>query len=219
MSELHPWHRRLIDMTSIDSHTDGAHDIDHLHRVWANARALMLQEAGADPLVVMAACYLHDLVNLPKNDPRRSSASQMSAARARELLTAASFPPALLDGVCHAIEAHSFSAAIAARTAEARIVQDADRLDALGAVGLARLFYIAGQMGSKLADGADPLASARPLDDRRYALDHIVVKLAALPAIMQTATGRALAEQRLARLHEFRLAFAAEWGGAAKEPA
>lgn len=211
------WQPRLAAMATSGADQeglgDGAHDITHLHRVWANARALMAAEAGpVDALAVLAACYLHDLVNLPKNHPDRASASRRSAARARALLAGAGFPPERLDGVAHAIEAHSFSAGLPARTIEARIVQDADRLDALGAVGLARLFYIAGQMASLLVDGADPLALARPLDDRRYALDHIVVKLAALPAMMQTAAGRALGERRLARLTEFRDAFAAEWG-------
>jgi uncharacterized protein len=210
------WQPRLLAIAGAQPHSDGAHDLNHLHRVWANARSLMQASAAdADPLVVMAACYLHDLVNLPKNHPQRASASRLSGAAARSALQHAGFPAALLDGVVHAIEAHSFSAAIAATTLEARIVQDADRLDGLGAVGLARLFYIAGQMSSALADGADPLALQRPLDDRRYALDHIMVKLSKLPAMMQTDAGRVLSEQRLARLTAFRQEFAIEWTGAA----
>ncbi|MFL6710200.1 MAG: HD domain-containing protein [Massilia sp.] len=211
--ELASWQPILIRLAGAGDGADGAHDIDHLHRVWANASALMSAEpSAADPLTVMAACYLHDLVNVPKNDPRRPEASRLSARYALEVLSAAGFPPALLDGVAHAIEAHSFSAALPARTAAARIVQDADRLDALGAVGLARLFYTAGRMGSSLAHGGDPLGRARALDDRRYALDHVVVKLATLPALMQTQAGRVMGQQRLQRLLEFREAFAAEWG-------
>jgi uncharacterized protein len=220
MADALSWQARLVAMATMqddDGAVDGAHDLNHLHRVWASARTLMREEAmqsGAapDPRVVIAACYLHDLINLPKNHPKRAGASRLSAARARTLLAGAGFPVECLDGVAHAIEAHSFSARIAPCSIEAKIVQDADRLDALGAVGLARLFHIAGQMGSSLAHGADPLACKRPLDDRRYALDHIVVKLAALPALMKTAAGRALAQQRLARLLDFRAAFAEEWG-------
>ncbi|RYE96539.1 MAG: hydrolase, partial [Oxalobacteraceae bacterium] len=119
-----------------------------------------------------------------------------------------------LDSVAHAIEAHSFSAAIPATTLEARIVQDADRLDGLGAVGLARMFYIAGRMGSSLAHGSDPLGTHRALDDQAYSLDHIPVKLAKLPGMMQTAAGRRLGEQRLAMLEDFRAVFADEWTGA-----
>jgi uncharacterized protein len=162
---------------------------------------------------VLAACYLHDLVNVPKDDPRRSIASRLSAELATERLAALGFPADKLAAVAHAIEAHSFSAAVPATTLEARIVQDADRLDGLGAVGLARMFYIAGRMGSALAHGSDPLALDRPLDDKSYSLDHIDAKLARLPDMMQTDAGRRLAAQRLAILTDFRSAFAAEWTG------
>ncbi len=213
--DIAAWRPRLIAIASAHAGSDGAHDLNHLHRVWANARAIMQapEALNADALVVMSACYLHDLVNLPKNHPERAMASRQSALAARAALLEAGFPPERLDDIAHAIEAHSFSAAIPARSIEAKIVQDADRLDALGAVGLARLFYTAGQMNSALADGADPLANDRPLDDRAFALDHIVAKLAALPGMMQTAAGRALGERRLQGLIEFRRDFAAEWSG------
>jgi uncharacterized protein len=194
---------------------DGAHDASHLERVWRNAQALLAHHPAADALVVMAACYLHDLVNLPKNDPGRAQASRRSALLARTELTRLGFPAQQLDAVAHAIEAHSFSAAVVPTTLEAKIVQDADRLDALGAVGLARMFYVAGCMGRALAHATDPLARTRALDDQAYTLDHIVVKLAKLPAMMQLDAGRALAEARLARLLAFREEFAAEWLGSA----
>jgi uncharacterized protein len=210
--ELNDWQATLVALASDSAAGDGAHDINHLHRVWRNAQPLLAQHPGADRLVVMAGCYLHDLVNLPKNHPQRATASRQSAALASARLTAAGFPPARLAAVAHAIEAHSFSAAIAADTIEAKIVQDADRLDSLGAVGLARLFYIAGQMGSALAHPDDPLAERRMRDDRAFALDHIESKIAALPGKMQTEAGRAEGVQRLERLLEFRAAFAREWG-------
>jgi uncharacterized protein len=207
------WQPRLAAMAAGAAGGDGAHDASHLERVWRNAQELLARHPEANSLVVMAACYLHDLVNLPKNDPERNQASRRSAGLARHQLSWMGFPPALLDGVAHAIEAHSFSAAIPAQTIEAKIVQDADRLDALGAVGLARMFYIAAKMGSALAHPTDPLAHHRPLDDRAYSLDHIATKLAALPGMMQTEGGRALAEQRLALLLDFRTAFVREWSG------
>ena len=220
MQPLHPeldaWRPRLAQLAAqavADQGPDGAHDLNHFERVWRNAQALLAQYRQADPLVVLAACYLHDLVNVPKDDPRRSSASRLSAELARERLAALGFPADKLAGVAHAIEAHSFSAGVPATTLEARIVQDADRLDGLGAVGLARMFYIAGRMGSALAHGSDPLALDRPLDDKAYSLDHIDAKLARLPGMMQTDAGRRLAEARLATLTAFRSAFAAEWSG------
>lgn len=211
-TDLATWRPRLAALAANSDGGDGAHDSAHLGRVWRNAQALLEQHPEADALVVMAACYLHDLVNLPKNDPARDQASRRSAKLARHQLAWMNFPPERLDAVAHAIEAHSFSANIAAESLEAQIVQDADRLDGLGAVGLARMFYIAGRMGSGLAHPDDPLGTGREFDDRRYALDHIMVKLAKLPGMMQTAGGRALAEERLARLLAFREEFAAESG-------
>jgi uncharacterized protein len=207
------WQPRLAALAAGVAGNDAAHDASHLARVWRNAQALLADHPEADGLVVMAACYLHDLVNLPKNDPERSQASRRSARLARHQLAWMGFPTELLDGVAHAIEAHSFSAAIPAETIEAKIVQDADRLDALGAVGLARVFTIGGQLGRPLAHPDDPLAQARPLDDAVYTLDHFAVKLAALPGMMQTAAGRRLAERRVRLLMDFRAAFAAEWLG------
>jgi len=213
MLDLHAaWTPRLIAIATADSQDDGAHDLNHLHRVWQVARTLLASHPEADALVVQAACYLHDIVNLPKDHPERAQASRMAAAQARQLLAQAGFPADKLGAVAHAIEAHSFSAGIAPTTIEAKIVQDADRLDALGAVGLARLFYTAGRMGSAFAHPAVPLAQARPLDDRAYALDHIEVKLATLPAAMHTEAARGLAGSRLAWLRAFRDTFVQEWG-------
>jgi len=214
--EFDNWRAPLAELAAGAAGNDGAHDASHLARVWRNAQALLAHHPEADTLVVMAACYLHDLVNLPKNDPERAQASRRSAQLARAELARRGFPAQRLDAVAHAIEAHSFSAAIAPTTLEAKIVQDADRLDALGAIGLARMFYVAGSMGRALAHASDPLAETRALDDRAYTLDHIVVKLAKLPAMMQLDAGRALAEARLARLLAFREEFAAEWLGGAK---
>jgi uncharacterized protein len=214
--ELDAWRARFaaLAIECAGGDLDGAHDANHLDRVWRNAQSILADHPEADILVVLAACYLHDLVNLPKNDPNRAMASRRSADLARERLPALGFPPEKLDAACHAIEAHSFSAAIAPRTLEAKIVQDADRLDGLGAVGLARMFYTAGRMGWRLAHGSDPLGEDRPLDDQSYSLDHIPLKLARLPGMMQTAAGRRLGEERLAMLMAFRTAFAAEWRGA-----
>lgn len=207
------WRQKLIAIAAAESQDDGAHDLNHLHRVWRNAQLLLASNAQADALVVQAACYLHDIVNLPKNHAQRERASRLAAQRACEKLQEAGFPTDKLDAVAHAIEAHSFSAALAPTTLEAMIVQDADRLDALGAVGLARLFYTAGRMGSAFAHPTDALALQRALDDRAFALDHIEVKLAKLPGQMQTAAGRKLGEERLEMLRAFRDNFVAEWNG------
>jgi uncharacterized protein len=210
---LASWQPKLLAMASAAAGDDGAHDTSHLHRVWRNAQLLLAGHPEASQLVVFTACYLHDLVNLPKNHPERHLASRQAAQLARERLAAQGYPEGLLGNVVHAIETHSFSAALTPQTIEAKIVQDADRLDALGAVGLARMFYTAGRMGCALAHADDPLGTQRALDDKAYSLDHIAVKLATLPGTMQTAAGRTLGEQRLAALTAFRDSFAAEWSG------
>jgi uncharacterized protein len=113
------------------------------------------------------------------------------------------FPVEKVEGVRHAIHAHSFSARVEPLTLEAKILQDADRMEALGAIGLARVFYTAGQMDQRLFDADDPLALRREPDDQQYSLDHFKVKLFKLPSLMNTATGRKLADERVGYLRQF----------------
>jgi uncharacterized protein len=185
---------------------DGAHDLGHFRRVWRAAAEINREEGGvADDLILLAAAYFHDIVSLPKNDPRRGESSRLSAEKAARLLEEefVGFPREKIAGVYHAILAHSFSAGIVPGTPEAWILQDADRLEALGAIGVARVFYTAGQLGAQLFDAEDPLASARGLDDRRFALDHFAVKLLKLPAMMHTASARRHGEQHAAWMRLF----------------
>ena len=212
MNNPEAWQSHLMQLAAASTTDDGAHDLNHLNRVWQNAQTLLEDHPEADALVVMAACYLHDLVNFPKNAPERHLSSRRAAQVACRELQTLGFPAEKLPPLAHAIEAHSFSAGIVPETIEAQIVQDADRLDALGAVGLARLYYTAGRMGSALAHPTDPLASHRTMDDKKFALDHIEVKLATLPATMATTAGRKMGERRLEWLRSFRDMFISEWG-------
>lgn len=195
-----------------DDGSDASHDINHARRVMRTALQIAATEGGGDEGVIIAAAYLHDWVNLPKNDPNRSRASQLSADAARPMLASLGFAPDRVEACCHAILTHSFSANIPPLTLEARALQDADRLEALGAIGLARVFSIAGRLGSALFDGEDPFAQRRPLDDRRYAVDHFEVKLLRLPETMQTAAGRGLADERAAVMRSFLSSLASELG-------
>ncbi len=188
---------------------DGAHDLGHLHRVWANAKRIALDEP-CDLEILLPAVFFHDLINLPKSHPDRATASRLSAEAACAFLAADGFAPAKLQAVAHAITAHSFSANITPQSVEARVLQDADRLEALGAIGIARMFHVAGALAGRLFDAADPMALRRPLDDRRFALDHMETKLLRLPATMQTAAGRAMAEARADWMMSFRTRLLAE---------
>jgi uncharacterized protein len=125
------------------------------------------QRNAPDIELLAAAVILHDCVAVEKNHPDRERASYMAACRARDVMTPFQWPPSRLDALVHVIEAHSFSAGIPPESLEAKILQDADRLDALGAVGVARCFYVAGRMGVQLYDAADPNARHRELDDTR----------------------------------------------------
>lgn len=208
---LQQWQLRLQQLATQAMEQDAAHDSVHLHRVWSNAQQLLQHYPQADALVVLAACYLHDIVNLPKNHPQRAQASRLAAKSAAALLQAEGFALDKIDAVAHAIAAHSYSAQITPQTLEAQIVQDADRLDALGPVGLARMFHIGGALGRSLAHDSDPLATQRDLDDQRYTLDHIATKLLQLPATMQTKAGKQEAARRAQWLLDFRSAFVAQW--------
>jgi uncharacterized protein len=191
---------------------DGAHDDGHILRVWRNIRAIAVnltaidlgQDEKVDDELLTAAVILHDCVAVEKNDPRRSHASRLAAARARDLMAPSQWPqerqwqPERLDALAHAIEAHSFSAGIQPQTLEAKILQDADRLDAIGAIGVARCFYVAGRMGSRLYDPADPKAERRNLDDALFAADHFPVKLLKLADGFHTAPGQRMANERTA---------------------
>mgnify|MGYP005947285745 CR=1 FL=1 len=209
------WQQRFESW--LDEHhasEDSAHDISHFRRVWMTARKIMIHHQ-ADPLVVLTACYFHDIVSLPKNHPERSQSSRLAARKTRDILHRdfPDFPPDRFAAVEHAIEAHSFSAGIAPQSIEAKIVQDADRLEALGAIGLARVFAVSGALGVALFDAEDPFADARPLDDRAFALDHFQTKLLRLPDTMQTEMGRELARHNADFLIQFMAKLSAELHG------
>lgn len=209
-------HIEQFARTACNAH-DQAHDALHLARVVANARRLTAAEraAGAtvDAFVVEAAGWLHDLVQLPKGGGAPGESARRSAASAQEQLATLGIDSSTSSAIAHAIEVHSFSGGRRPETLEAAIVQDADRLDALGAVGLARLWIVAAGMPGALYDECDPLATERPLDDRGFALDHIGKKLLLLPGLMNTANGRLLAEQRASFVEQYRAQFVAELGG------
>ena len=181
---------------------DGAHDVAHLARVWKNVKRIHAEEGG-DLQLLAAATLLHDSVAMEKNDPRRKEASRLAAEKASAILEGIGWDSALIEGVAHAITTHSFSANIKPQSLEAEILQDADRLDALGMVGVARTFYIGGRMGTALYNVEEPVAATRDLDDKRFAIDHFHVKLLKLADGFLTSTGRALAKERHARLERF----------------
>lgn len=210
--EMREWEGRFLAFLARDgSLVDTAHDLGHVGRVVLSSMRLC-QEEGADPAIVFAASWLHDCVPVPKSSPERSRASGLCAQAATRFLTDAGWDRDQIPSIAHAIEAHSFSAGIEPTTPEARVVQDADRLDALGAHGLARCIATGASMGTGLVHPTDPWATDRPLDDTQWSVDHFFAKLFKLPAMMRTEAGRIEAERRVDVLRVFLRELARERG-------
>jgi uncharacterized protein len=182
--------------------SDPSHDYLHILRVVAMAKK-SAEDEGAEWWVVMPAAYLHDCVNVPKNDPRRKEASTLSADAAIEYLRSIDYPAAYYEAIHHAIRAHSFSANIPCETLEAKIIQDADRLDGLGAIGMARMFTVAGLLGRPYYDADDFWADARTLDDQRFTIDHCAVKLLLLAEKLNTKAAQAEGARRTAFISHY----------------
>lgn len=208
--------RQLIDrgwvapvVTLLDEQgASGSHDFGHLLRVLRNAARIRRGEeergASVDWEALAAAALLHDAVDLPKDHPERHLASTKSADLAVEALRdLGGFDNARLARIHHAIRAHSFSAGVPAESTEARILTDADRLEALGAFGIARCFYVSGELQRSICDMADPFADERELDDLEFGVDHFFTKLLRLLERFYTPTGRRLAQQRHDFMREF----------------
>ncbi|MBJ7255660.1 MAG: HD domain-containing protein [Akkermansiaceae bacterium] len=196
------WQVRFVALLREHATKDAAHDLEHIHRVVTNAQRISLTE-GADWLVVMPAAWLHDCVVISKTSPDRKRASVLAAQQAIAWLVKYDWPHGKLDEISHAIEAHSFTAGIPPRTIEAQVLQDADRLDALGAVGLSRTLMLGGELQRVLYDPTDPFCQTRKPNDSVFTLDHLYCKLLTLEATMQTLTGKREAHQRTKFLQQF----------------
>lgn len=194
---------------AVEDAIDASHDAAHLIRVWGNVQAISHVEGG-DLEVLAAATLLHDCVDVPKGSPNRHHASRLAAQKAQGLLTARGWIDSKVAKVVHAIEAHSFSAQIEPTSIEAKVLQDADRLDAIGYTGVARCFYVSGRLGRALYDPEDPEAGGRELNDLDFAIDHFSTKLLKLSGCFQTKAGQALADARHCVVEEFLHGFLAE---------
>lgn len=175
---------------------DPGHDWAHIMRVVKTAKALATEEK-ADLAVVIPAAYLHDIVNIPKNHPDRARASELAADKAIKLLSEHGYDESKFPAIRTAIIEHSFSRGLTPSSIEAACVQDADRLDAIGAIGVLRCAAVNVEMKTALYDPEDPFASRRPLDDRAWMVDHYYVKLLKLAETMQTAAAKNEGKKRV----------------------
>jgi uncharacterized protein len=213
LSSFGIWENRFESkIKEIASADDPAHDLLHLKRVVSIAKKLCEREKGNFSVVIPAA-WLHDLVIVPKNDPLRNQASRLSAESAIQYLKSIHYPAQYFDEIFHAIHGHSFSADIEVKTLEAKIVQDADRLDGLGAIGIARCFATAGLLKRPFYSLQDPFCEIRSPDDSTYTLDHFFKKLFRTAETLKTASGREEGLQRVQRMHIYLNDLKMEIGG------
>jgi len=180
---------------------DSAHDLGHLTRVAEKSKHIQKYEGGNLDVIIISS-YFHDIVSLPKDSVIRHCSSTFAAQKTIKILKEhfKEISSSLYGQISDVIRSHSYSSEIKPITIEAKIVQDADRLDSLGAIGLARVFYIAGSLGQKIYSEEDPFAMGRSLDDKKYALDHFYTKLLKLPDTINTNEGRNMAKKRVAYL-------------------
>jgi len=178
---------------------DPGHDLGHLERV----ALLTVRIAGStvNAAECIAAALLHDIVNLPKDSPDRSKASEQSAALALTWLEG--FQPEAVERIRTAIRDHSYSRGVVPATPLGRALQDADRLEALGAIGVMRCISCGTRMGAAFFHPGDPWSRGRELDDRAWSVDHFFMKLLDLEKTMCTDTGRREAQRRTEFLRGF----------------
>lgn len=181
---------------------DATHDLAHVQRVVRNAEFLAAS-MDADANIWVPSAWLHDCVYLSKKDDSVHRASTLSADKAILFLRSLSFPERYFQDIHHAIEAHSYSSDIKPQTTEAKLIQDADRLDALGAIGIARCFATGGSMGSSIYHPDDPFPQHREPNDMRYMVDHFYRKLLKLPPTFNTEPARLEAQRRVAIMEAF----------------
>jgi uncharacterized protein len=191
---------------------DAGHGFDHTVRVALLSVQLIelesqRQEKALEPRTrhcALAAGLLHDCVPVAKNSPDRHKSAEWCAALARKWLYELGFyGESEICSVVWAIEDHSYSSGRVPRDLVGEVLQDADRLEALGALGLYRTIATGVAFGAQLFDPEDPWAERRALDDKRFTIDHFYTKLLKLPATFRTESARAEAASRADFLKSF----------------
>jgi uncharacterized protein len=190
------------------------HDWWHIYRVWKNAITLCEQE-GADPFIVQLAALLHDL-----DDWKFNAAGDETPLRAKAWLDSLAIDPSITDAVCRIIMHISYKGAGVENkmdSLEGFIVQDADRLDAIGAIGIGRAFAYGGWKNRPLYDPDSPPQMHQTFEQYKHSnsatINHFYEKLLLLKDMMNTAAAKRIAEQRHAVMVQFLEQFMHEWEG------
>lgn len=182
---------------------DPAHDFHHIMRVYKNAKLIGKRE-GTNMKILLPAVLLHDLVVYPKGSAKSFKSSDESADLAENILQSYGYPQDQINQICYCIRAHSYSKRLVPASLEGKILQDADRLDALGAIGIARTFSVSGSENRTFYNAKDPFCrSNRDLDDMQWTLDHFQTKLLKLEDLMHTETAKKIAKERSKFMMQF----------------
>ncbi|HBH7908066.1 HD domain-containing protein [Vibrio parahaemolyticus] len=202
MTSLSQFEPLFLEFMQQEMQVDAAHDIEHVKRVVKTAKQLC-DEENADIAIVLPAAYLHDYFTYPKDHPNRKQSSAIAAKKAIAYLESIQYPQHYHDAIAHAIEAHSFSANIRPNTLEAQIVQDADRLDALGAIGVTRCIQVSTHFNAQLYNDNDMFAKERELNDKQFTVDHFQTKLFKIVDTMNTESAKLEANKRKAFMQTY----------------
>ena len=174
---------------------DSAHDFNHILRVYNNAKKICKEENATEKLVLTAA-LLHDIVSYPKSHKLSNLSSTKSAKKAESILKKYNYSKNEIKIIFDAIRDHSYSRNRIPNTVEGKILQDADRLDAIGAIGIARVFAVSGAEKRPFYNTDDPFCKKRKANDKNWALDHFFQKLLLLENKMNTKSGKKEAKRR-----------------------
>jgi uncharacterized protein len=191
------------------------HDWWHVYRVWKNAIHIGKQES-VDIFVVELAALLHDVADWKFHDGNDEIGPQV----AKEWLESLSVDEKVISHVCQIIKDISFKGAgvaTAMKTTEGMVVQDADRLDALGAIGIARTFAYGGSKNREMYNpDINPEMHAsfeQYKNSQGTSINHFYEKLLLLKELMNTATAKQIAEKRHAVMEDYLDQFYREWEG------
>ena len=181
---------------------DPSHDFQHIMRVYKNAEKICKTEK-ADRKLVLVSVLLHDIVKKSESDKRVQSSSDLSASKSIKILEKLKFSDNDISIISEAIRNHSFTKKKVSKSIVGKILQDADRLDALGAIGIARVFSVSGTKNRQFYEPSDPFSKNRKINDKKWALDHFFKKLLLLENMMNTKTGKVEAKKRTKVLRNF----------------
>ena len=214
--------KKLIEKTRLyvekELAGDGSgHDWWHVYRVWSIAKKIA-QKENADQTIVELAALLHDIADWKFNDGDESAGPRQVAA----WLNKNGVDPGLVDEVCEIISTLSYKGAGVAtpmRTIEGKIVQDADRLDAIGAVGIARTFAYGGNKNRLMYHPEEAPVMHKSFEhyknNKGHTINHFHEKLLLLKDRMNTESAKNLAEQRHLFMENYLDRFHKEWDGEA----